>query len=165
MKFNKSLIFILATLAFSLGACTNGGEQPTASESPTTTAETSPAAASPAATTASSADGHDSSVSQGGQVVEAGPYHLELVTFKEASGTHLDFFLQKGDTHEAIPDATVTAQIRMPDGSEKTVEFDYDAAGEHYKAMLPDAGAGEYGVVVLTDINGEKVNGRFNFSQ
>ncbi|MBD2463423.1 hypothetical protein H6G89_20650 [Oscillatoria sp. FACHB-1407] len=167
MKFSQSLAIALISLGFLLGACASGGDQTTRSESPVASPEASPAAASPAspATTAQADTAHDTSVSEGGQVVEAGPYHLELVTLKEASGVHLDFYLQKGDTHEAIPDATVTGQIQLPDGTQKTVEFEYDAAGEHYVATLPDTAAGEYNVAILTDIKGEKVNGRFNFSQ
>lgn len=158
MKLSKSLALALISLGFILGSCASGGEQTTTSESP---------AASPAspATTAQADTAHDTSASKGGQVVEAGPYHLELVTLKESTGVHLDFYLQKGDTHEAIPDATVTGQIQLPDGTQKTVEFEYDAAGQHYVATLPDTAAGEYNVAILTDIKGEKVNGRFNFSQ
>ncbi|HEY9657102.1 MAG TPA: hypothetical protein V6C65_01465 [Allocoleopsis sp.] len=167
MKLSKSLAIALISLGFILGACASSQEQTTTSESPAASPETSPAAESPTSPTPSNqADAaHDTSVSKGGQVVEAGPYHLELVTLKEANGIHLDFYLQKGDTHEAIPDATVTGQIQLPDGTQKSVEFEYDAAGQHYVATLPDTAAGEYNVAVLTDIKGEKVNGRFNFSQ
>ena len=167
MKFSKSLAIALISLGFILEACASGGEQTTTSESPAASPETSPAAESPAspATTAQADTTQSTGASQGGQVVEAGPYHLELVTLKESSGVHLDFYLQKGDTHEAIPDATVTGQIQLPDGTQKTVEFEYDAAGQHYVATLPDTAAGEYNVAILTDIKGEKVNGRFNFSQ
>lgn len=167
MKLSKSLAIVLISLGFILGACASGGEQTKTLESPAAFPETSPAAESPAspATTAQADTAHDASVSQGGQVVEAGPYHLELVTLKESSGVHLDFYLQKGDTHAAIPDATVTGQVQLPDGTQKTVEFEYDVAGQHYVAILPDTATGEYNVAVLTDIKGEKVNGRFNFSQ
>lgn len=169
MKFSKSSVLALISLGFLLGACAGGGE-------PTTSSESGPAANSPAAnspvaqspsseTTAQTESAHDDSVSQGGQVVEAGPYHLELVTLKEESGIHLDFYLQQGDTHEAIPDAKVTGQVQLPDGSQQSVEFEYEAEGKHYTAILPATAAGEYQVAVLTDINGEKVNGRFNFSQ
>jgi hypothetical protein len=33
--------------------------------------------------------------SQGGQVIECGPYHLELVPISEEKGTFIDFFLKK----------------------------------------------------------------------
>lgn len=166
MKLSKSFAIALISLGFILGACANSQEQTTTSENPA--ASPAPAAAeSPAssATTAQADAAHDTSVSKGGQVVEAGPYHLELVTLKEASGVHLDFYLQQGDTHEAISDATVTGQVQLPDGTQKNVEFEYDAAGQHYVATLSDTAAGEYNVAILTDIKGEKVNGRFNFSQ
>lgn len=167
MKLSKSLAIALISLGFILGGCASSGEQTTISDSPAASPETSATAEAPASpTTSTQADTtHDTSVSKGGQVVEAGSYHLELVTLKESNGVHLDFYLQRGDTHEAIPDATVTGQIQLPDGTQKTLEFEYDAAGQHYVATLPETTAGEYNVAVLTDINGEKVNGRFNFNQ
>lgn len=175
MKFSQSLILTLISLGLLLGACAGGGEQATTSESsPAASAPeagspetSSPVAQSPTAseTTAQTESGHDHSVSQGGQVIESGPYHLELVTLKEESGVHLDFYLQKGDTHEAIPNATVTGQVQLPDGSQQSVDFEYDTEGKHYAAILPATALGNYQVAVLTDINGEKVNGRFNFSQ
>lgn len=163
---SKSFAAILMSLGFLLGSCASGGEPVSTTSSPTSSAQ--PAAESPAATpeTATQADPtHDTSVSQGGQVVETGPYHLELVTLKEASGVHLDFYLQKGDTHEAISSAKVTGQIQLPNGTQKTVQFKYDTAGKHYAAVLPETTTGEYKVAILTDIKGEKVNGRFNFKQ
>lgn len=168
MRLSTSLVITLISLGAFLAACASG-PQTTTSGSPTTSSpENSPVTESPSTpseTTAQAESGHDTSVSQGGQVVEAGPYHLELVTLKEESGVHLDFYLQKGDTHEAIPDATVTGQVQLPDGSQQAVEFEYDAEGKHYAALLPTTAPGKYNIAMLTDINGEKVNGRFNFSQ
>jgi hypothetical protein len=106
---------------------------------------------------------HDNSKSQGGQVVESGIYHLELVTIKGANGTHLDFYLQRGDTHEAIPNAKVTAQVQSPDGKQKSLNLAYDAKGKHYAALFPGKTTGQYQVRVVADINGKKVNGRFSF--
>ncbi|MBI4784539.1 MAG: hypothetical protein HY785_24975 [Oscillatoriophycideae cyanobacterium NC_groundwater_1537_Pr4_S-0.65um_50_18] len=166
MKFSTSFVTILISLGFLLGACASDREQSAATESPIANSP-SPVAASPTtpeATTQIDA-AHNTSVSQGGQVVEVGPYHLELVTLKEASGVHLDFYLQQGDTHEAIPDINVTGQIQLPSGTQKTVQFEYDVDGKHYVAILPETAAGEYKVAILTDIKGEKVNGRFSFSQ
>jgi hypothetical protein len=114
-----------------------------------------------AAPTATTPDGHPT---QGGQVIEMGPYHLELVALPEPGGVHLDFYLQTGDTHDAIPNATVTAQVETPTGEQQTLELLYDEPGEHYAAFLPAEVSGEYKVAILTDIQGEKVNGRFTFS-
>jgi len=161
MKINYSFATVAISLGLLLGACASGGEQ-SASESP---AASSSVANSPAESPAASSEADHSAPNQGGQVVEVGAYHLELVTAPEASGTHLDLFLQKGDTHEAIEGATVTGQVQLPDGTQKEVEFEYDAEGEHYTAMLPEAASGEYKVAILTDINGEKVNGRFSFTK
>ncbi len=107
----------------------------------------------------------EESSTQGGQVIEVGAYHLELVALPEPGGVHLDFYLQTGDTHEAIPGATVTAQVETPNGEQRTLELPYDAPGEHYAAFLPAEVSGEYKVAILTDIQGEKVNGRFMFNR
>ncbi|MFB8788831.1 MAG: hypothetical protein U7123_08270 [Potamolinea sp.] len=103
--------------------------------------------------------------SKGGQVIESGKYHLEFVPAKEADGTNLDFYLQTGDNHEAVSNAKVTAQIQLPDGTQKELPLPYDAAGKYYGALLPEKATGEYKVAVLSDINGEKVNGRFSFKR
>lgn len=120
--------------------------------------------ATPTVDAGSNTETTDTHGGQGGQVIETGEYHLELLPIKEADGLHLDFFLQRGDNHEAISDAKVTAQIQLPDGSQQALDMEYDAAGAHYTAFLPSSATGEYNVAVLSDINGEKVNGRFTFS-
>jgi len=107
----------------------------------------------------------DSKSRKGGQVVESGAYHLELVPDQEDKGTHLDFYLQRGDNHEAIPNAKVTAQVQMPDGTQKTLPLKYDVEGKHYAALLPGNASGQYQVKVTADIKGEKVNGRFSFKK
>ncbi|MBW4629071.1 MAG: hypothetical protein KME49_27085 [Brasilonema octagenarum HA4186-MV1] len=108
---------------------------------------------------------HGDSHGKNAQVVEAGGYHLELAPEKEANGTHLDFYLQKGDNHEAIPNAKVTAQVQSPDGKQKSIPLSYDASGKHYTAVLPGNAAGQYQVKVTADIGGKKVDGRFSFKQ
>ncbi len=165
------LLTFLISLGLFLGGCTRSSETTTLSASPVpspvpeaattpTPIAASPVAASPTGSPAAA----DHSTSQyGGQVVETGAYHLELVAIPEASGTHIDLFLQTGDTHAPVAGATVTGQIQLPDGSERRIDFEYDAPGEHYKAMLPETMPGEYRVVILTDIQGEKVNARFSF--
>ena len=73
--------------------------------------------------------------------------------------------MQRGDNHEAIPNAKVTAQVQMPDGKQKDLNFKYDASGKHYTTMLTVKAPGQYQMKVTADIKGEKVNGRFNFKQ
>ncbi|PSM49617.1 hypothetical protein C7Y66_08090 [Chroococcidiopsis sp. CCALA 051] len=107
----------------------------------------------------------DSKSKKGGQVVEAGAYHLELVSEKEANGIHLDLYLQRGDNHQAIPNAKVTAQIQSPDGTQKNLNFKYDSSGKHYTTLLPGKATGQYQMKVTADVKGEKVNGRFSFKQ
>lgn len=171
MALLNSRISLIASVGLVvLGACSNPASNTTSSPaaSPATSqpaATRSPAPNSPANTTNAKTGETHSHGGQGGQVIETGAYHLELLTFNEASGIHIDFFLQKGDNHEPIPDATVTAQVQLPDGSQQSLDMTYDADGKHYFAILPGNVAGEYKVVILSDINGEKVNGRFSFQR
>lgn len=158
MKSLKASLIVISTIGLMfLAACGSSTEETETTNPTATTTETE--------STKSTAEGHDQSVSQGGQVVESGPYHLELVSLPEDSGVHLDFFLQTGDNHQAIPDADVKGQVELPNGEKKSLDFTYDAEGKHYAAILPEKAPGEYKVVVQTDVNGEKVNGRFSFKQ
>jgi len=163
MKMLKSLLLVIGSAGLlSLGACSSGGNQ--ASAPANSPAASSSPAASPSM--AASAADHDAEHKSGnGMVVESGAYHLELMPEKEDGATHLDLFLQKGDNHEAIPNAKVTAQVQLPDGSQKSVNMVYDAGGKHYTAKLPTAASGEYKVAVQSEIGSEKVNARYNFKQ
>ena len=158
MKLNRSIVAILASA--SLLVLTGCGSS---SDTTTEIDPTSPSAETPVADTSESAAGDQAQ--PGGQVVEVGEYHLELVPEVEAEGTHMDLYLQQGESHEPIPDAQVTAQVDLPDGTQQSLDMDYDDEGEHYTALLPSSEAGEYKVAVLSDIDGEKVNGRFSFTQ
>ncbi len=102
---------------------------------------------------------------QGGQVIEAGAYHLELVTINEETGVHIDLFLQNGGDHSPIPDAKVSAQVQLPNGTKKALDLPYKEDGKHYGALLSETTAGEYKVVILSEIKGEKINGRFSFKR
>jgi hypothetical protein len=102
---------------------------------------------------------------QGGQVVEVGAYHLELVTINEEGGVHIDLFLQNGSDHSSVPDAKVSAQVQLPNGTKKSLDMPYKADGKHYGALLSETVVGEYKVVILSDIKGEKINGRFSFKR
>ena len=165
MKSTKSLLMVLGSVSLIfIGACGNNNQ--------TTNSASSPTSAKPAESTAQQTDaaktessGHAAKPLKGGQVVESGPYHLEFVPVKEDSGTHLDFYLQKGDNHEAIPNAKVTAQVQLPDGTQKALPLTYDAEGKHYAALFPEKAAGQYQVKITSDIDGKKVDGRFSFTQ
>ncbi|MBH8556198.1 hypothetical protein I8751_28480 [Nostocaceae cyanobacterium CENA357] len=154
MKSIKSSLIILASAGLLLlGACSNSNQA--ANTSPNT---------QPSASPTPKAEGQHGK-SHGGQIVETGAYHLEFVPVQETNGTHLDFYLQRGDNHEAIPNAKVTAQIQLPDGTKKTVPFTYDVKGKHYAALLQEKINGQYQVKVNADIQGKKVDGRFNFNR
>ena len=167
MKALKSSLVILGSVGLLfLGACSKSDQGTGPNSSPTSAPVASqPNTSSSAASPAASAKTEPPKPSKGGQVVESGPYHLELLTLKEDTGTHLDLYLQKGDTHEPIPNAKVTAQVQSPNGEQQTLDFKYDADGKHYAVVFPGKDAGNYPVKVTADINGEKVDGRFTFSQ
>jgi hypothetical protein len=164
MKTLKFFLIGIGTLGILfLGAC-SGDDQTASNPSSSKTIATTPQSPENQAQGSGVSKNHPQ-ISKGGQVIESGPYHLEFVPEKEASGTHLDFYLQKGDTHAAIADAKVTAQVQLPDGTQKSLDLKYDPEGKHYAVMFPGSAAGEYKVAILSDINGEKVNGRFSFKQ
>jgi hypothetical protein len=154
-----------ASLLF-LGACSGGGNQASAPASPT---PMSPPVASPVPSASpAAASGHNAENEKkagGGIVVESGAYHLELIPEKEGSDTHLDLFLQKTNSHESVGNAKVTAQVQLPDGSQKSAEMTYDPEAKHYTAKVKSVAVGEYKVVVQSEIGSEKVNARFAFKQ
>ncbi|MBE8965086.1 hypothetical protein IQ277_02155 [Nostocales cyanobacterium LEGE 12452] len=152
-----SLIVIGSVGLLFLGDCSNSNKVATNEKSPAISTSTS---ASPAAKTSS-----QHGESKGGQVVETGAYHLEFVAEKEANGTHIDFYLQRGDNHEAISNAKVKAQVQTPDGRQKTLNLAYDKEGKHYTVLLPEKSSGQYQVKMLVDIDGKKVDGRFSFNK
>lgn len=167
MKSFKSNLIVLGSIGLLfLGACNNDANSRNSNSTTATSPVASqPNASTPAASPAATAKTEHPKQSKGGQVVESGPYHLELVTEKEATGTHLDIYLQKGDNHEPIPNAKVTAQVQLPNGKQQTLALKYDADGKHYAVVFPVKDAGSYPMKVTADINGEKVDGRFTFTQ
>jgi hypothetical protein len=175
MKLLKSSLIIFSSMGlFFLTACNSDNQSsnsntspatssPEASKSSTPTTETSQS--SPATSKAETAETESHGESHGGQVVETGTYHLEFVPEKESNGTHLDFYLQKGNAHEAIPNAKVTAQVQSSDGKQQSLNLTYDAEGKHYTTLFPGTTTGQYQVKVTADVSGQNVNGRFNFQQ
>jgi hypothetical protein len=105
------------------------------------------------------------SENKGGQVLESQGYHLEFVPEKTAKGMHLDFYLQRSDNHAPIGNANVKAEITMPEGKKQTINLKYDAKERHYTAILETKVTGDFKVVMLSDIAGKKVNGRFSFKR
>ncbi|MGL5064527.1 MAG: hypothetical protein ACRC62_31445 [Microcoleus sp.] len=167
MKALKSNLMVLGSVGLLfLGSCSQGEKASEPNNSPTSApaasqTEPAPATASPAVT----AKTEHPKTSQGGQVVESGAYYLEFLTQKEATGTHLDLYVKKGDKREPVPNAKVIAQVQLPNGKQQTLELKYDAEGKHYYGIFPGKEAGQYPVKVTANINGEKVDGRFNISQ
>jgi len=164
MNLKINLIVVGSMGLIFLGAC-NNGTQSTSTSSPSASPAQTATQTSPPASSGKAEETDHPSESKGGQVIESGPYHLEFVSEPESDGTHMDFYLQKGDNHEAIPNAKVTAQVQLPDGTQKSLPLTYDAEGKHYTALLPGKASGEYNVAILSDISGEKVNGRFTFNR
>ncbi|AFY93040.1 hypothetical protein [Chamaesiphon minutus] len=164
----SAIIGLASTGLLLLGACskeakTSDSASPDAA-TPTTETATPAATTSPAMTTAK-AEKSEGGKSKGGQVVESGKYHFEFVPEKGSKETHLDLYLQKGDTHEAITNAKVTADVQSPDGKLKTIPLSYDASGKHYAGVVSDKTAGQYQVKVTATIGSEQADGRFNFDR
>jgi hypothetical protein len=165
MKYLSSRIMVVASAGLLLlGGC--GKETKTGDSASTNSAPSSET--TPAATTTMPAEEMAKShmaPRKGGQVVESGKYHLELVPEKEGSGTHLDFYLLQGDKHEIMPNAKVTADIQSPDGKLKTIPFNYDASGKHYAAVVSEKTAGQYQVKITATVGAEQIDGRFKFDR
>jgi hypothetical protein len=142
-----------------LGACSNTAK--TSEPASTTSTAATPAETKPIAKDAKS----QMAPKKGGQVVEAGKYHLELVPEKEGNSTHLDFYLLTGDNHQSVPNAKVTADLQSPDGKQQTLPFSYDASGKHYAALVNDKTSGQYQVKITATVGSEKIDGRFNFDR
>jgi len=164
MNLKINLIVVGSMGLIFLGAC-NNSTQSTSTSSPSASPAQTATQNSPVASSEKAEKTDHPSESKGGQVIESGPYHLEFVSEPESDGTHMNFYLQKGDNHEAIPNAKVTAQVQLPDGTQKSLPLTYDVEGKHYTALLPGKASGEYNVAILSDISGEKVNGRFTFNR
>lgn len=166
MKSVKSSLIVLGSVGLLLlGACSNDNRAAHTQTSPTITTSTSTTQSqTPSASSATKTEGKHGK-SHGGTVVETEAYHLEFVPLNEVNGTHLDFYLQRGDNHEAISNAKVTALVQLPDGTQKTIPLTYDATGKHYKGMLAEKASGQYQVKVTSDVNGKKVDGRFTFNK
>jgi hypothetical protein len=169
MRSLTSGIIVLASAGLLLlGACSKEAKTSDSANPNTATpsAETaSPATTTPPAATTAKAQSSAGGKSKGGQVVESGKYHLEFFPEKGSSETHLDLYLQKGDTHEAIVNAKVTADVQSPDGKLKTIPLSYDASGKHYAAVVNGKISGQYQVKITATIGSEKADGRFNFDR
>jgi hypothetical protein len=163
-KLSRLSWFVLGSMGLLfLGACSNSDSVANSGSSTPNTVSTTVNKTENKTQTATATN--HSQPRKGGQVIESGNYHIEFVPQKESSGTHLDVYLLQGDNHEAVTNAKLTAQVQTPDGKQKSLNLTYDTEGKHYAAVLPETTSGEYKVVVLSDIKGEKVNSRFSFKR
>lgn len=53
--------------------------------------------------------------------------------------------------------AKVTAEMKMPDGTSKTLVLPYKSTKKVYGTGLSDLPSGEYKLVVLSEIDGKKI--------
>ncbi len=154
---------LLGSLMLSfLAACSNTPSATTESAKASVTAE-SPSAASTEPAKAPVTTSHTPKA--GGTVVESGGVHLEFVPSKEANQTHLDLFVQRGDSHAEIPTAKVSAQVQTPDGKNQTVAMKYDTADKHFAGIVPGTAKGQYQVKVTAIVDGKTIDGRFSFDR
>jgi hypothetical protein len=161
----SGIIAVTSAGLLMLGACSKAAKtsDSTSANSTTPPAETT-TATKPMANDGKMDKSH-MSPKKGGQVVESGKYHLELVPEKEANSTHLDFYLLRGDNHQIVPNAKVTADLQSPDGKQQAIPFNYDAKDKHYTALVNEKAPGQYQVKITGTIGSEKVDGRFNFDR
>ncbi|MEA5594088.1 hypothetical protein [Rivularia sp. UHCC 0363] len=145
-----------------LGACSSN--QPANSED-SAASKTEPVAQTTPIPTETVAQKKEGEHGRGGQIIESGEYHLEFVAAPSENGTNIDFFLEKGEKHETVSDAKITAQVQLPSGEQKTIPIKYEASENHYHGKLSETAPGEYKVAIISEVNGEKVNGRFNFKR
>ncbi len=115
-------------------------------------------------------DGHDHSHHKGKhpqseQVIISGEYSLKLVTVPSDKGIHLAFYLQQGEAKKQVNTAQVKAQIQLPNGEQKAIPLNYEYDRNHYHGMLSENESGEYQVTIISEINGEKINGKFSFQR
>lgn len=174
MKSLKLGFIILGSIGLiSLGACAN---EPTNSDdsAASTTENVAPTATetdTKAETTPNKTENvaekkeHGHEHGRGGQIIESGEYHLEFAAAPSDNGTKIDFFLEKGEKHETVSDAKITAQVQLPNGEQKTIPIKWEASEKHYHGLLTETTPGEYKVAILSEVNGEKVNGRFSFKR
>jgi hypothetical protein len=157
----KITILLISGAALLLSSCSSGEKSAQApASSPGTEQQVAPANS----TAPDPKQAKEKHGGQGGQVVESGKYHLELIPEKSASETHLDLYVQKGDDHQTIADAKVSGEVQLPDGQSKTIVFTYDAGGKHYAASAPGK-AGAYQLKVTAVIGSDQADGRFSFDR
>jgi hypothetical protein len=102
-----------------------------------------------------------------GQAVEVKGHHLELVVALEGKQTHMDFYVL-GPSGKPLPDANVRFQVITPDGRKLMLPLSYEPEHGHYGALLPSDSQGsypkgQYKVVALTTVGGQKLNARYTF--
>jgi hypothetical protein len=160
MATHKSNLIILFSVGLLfLGACSKGDkarEQNSSAPSPTVS--------KPASSPPPGKMDHPQ-VSKGGQVVKSGAYHLEFLAEKKDTGTRLYFYLQRIDNHQAVENANITAQVKLPQGKEQTLALKYDPQGKHYTVLFPVPKTGQYPVKITANIKGEKIKALFTFNQ
>lgn len=173
-SFKTSLIALSSTCLLFLGACS--GDNQTATNSENTSNNSTTQTAAKTETTAKEAEKHDDSdghqhskdgkhgSDHAGQVVDLGKYHVEFKPETLKDATHLDITVH-GEKDETVTDAKLTAQVQLPDGSNKTVDIPYNAGEKQYTTAFKETAAGEYKIVLQTDIGGDKSNGRFSFKR
>jgi uncharacterized lipoprotein YmbA len=150
---------LIGGFALLLASCSSGEK---AAQAPSLATEQVSPAASTAPDVKSAMKEHGG---KGGQVVESGKYHLELIPEKSANETHLDLYVQKGDGHESVTDAKVSGEIQSPDGQSKPITFTYDAEGKHYAGVVPGKTAGAYQLKITANVGADKADGRFSFNR
>jgi hypothetical protein len=158
MKSLKSNLIILGSVGLLLLVACNKGAQASDTNS-------SPASSPVASQPASSAPAPASANATPRGFLKYGGYHLECLTEKKATGTHLYAYLQTENKKEPVPNAKVTAQVQLRNGKQQTLPLKYDAKGKHYAVVFPSKQPGQYPVIMTADINRVNLGFSFVFNQ
>ena len=100
---------------------------------------------------------HSQEIKNHTQSTSSDVYDLELIVDSGSDEKiHLDLCLEKGN--KQIKNAKVTAQIKFPNGQEKTIPLKYVAEKKHYHNVLPEKITGEYKITISANIGNQIVN-------
>ncbi len=100
---------------------------------------------------------HSQEIKNHAQQTNSNTYNLELIIDSESDEKiYLDLCFEKGN--KQIKNAKVTAQIKFPNGQEKTIPLKYVAEKKHYHNVLPEKITGEYKITIYANVGNKIVN-------
>jgi membrane fusion protein, heavy metal efflux system len=103
------------------------------------------------------------------QVLESETQLMEVKAVAARAASRLDFLQAESQLQKAQSDVSLArSRIQLSQASYETRLKQLGASANPDGTIMikaPRTAAGDYAVAILSDINGEKVNGRFSFKQ